>query len=595
MAWETPNRVVALAIVEVDYLGNVTIAQTSGVRELVRTGIGAYTVTLEQPAAPSSTVVMCSPMAGSVADISGAAQVDGTVRVSSYAPGGFPALVDCPVWALLVLQAPADDSPGDALPDVQPPSIPTGILEHVYVSTANGDDTNTGDSPAAPMATMQAFIDRHPAPPLGGYCFHLDTGTHDNWSFPRGWGTYEPVIVIGDGAGQPGDDGFVELQASEASQGGSTTTVIVTSGGAVAAWLGKTLEVTSGAAAGARRSINRVSGANLHVPRQLTGFVAGDSYRVIEPGAYVAENATPEIPICVAMGTPPAENQAGSHLGSLSGAYVPINLSYLNPTGQYNRHQQSVIFAWGIDTDAPGIGSFNVPSSWAGFGFESSGVADRQTLEQLAAFIAQIDPTAPQSEPELAELWGGWCVRLDSTQALEAAFVAGYIVGVSGGITLSGSSLLGGGGSMILTVFRGTNQIRCPSATANSWWQTAQLVVGSATGPSTAFLLISAFGTVSVRNAATPAVSVQKEAVLSLVQNNAALAELVSSTGIGVRAQDGGRVMLKDFAGGPWVINGSTPGTNDLQVDGAAAVGLATIAAPGASQVNGATVIQRAI
>lgn len=84
---------------------------------------------------------------------------------------------------------------------------------YVAPNAAAASDLNVGTSPSLPLATLDAAFDI-----VGQYSFvrhpivvHLASGTY-NWDLDLAFAFLAaPVVIIGDGAGQEGDDGFVEL------------------------------------------------------------------------------------------------------------------------------------------------------------------------------------------------------------------------------------------------------------------------------------------------------------------------------------------------------------------------------------------------
>ncbi len=165
----------------------------------------------------------------------------------------------------------------------------------MYVSGLNGDDTYDGISAATPMATVEEALRR-----LTGYDsirkpvrIHVGRNTADaayaiiDMVYPSLNGPRGSIVIIGDGAGQAGEDGFSQLLAAQASGGGSTTSVIEGSAASINLYQGKTLVVTSGTAIGARRTI-LANTTTTYTVQAITDFVAGDSFRVVEPAITLA-------------------------------------------------------------------------------------------------------------------------------------------------------------------------------------------------------------------------------------------------------------------------------------------------------------------
>jgi hypothetical protein len=106
----------------------------------------------------------------------------------------------------------------------------------------------------------------------------------------------QPIVIIGDGAGQ-GGDGFIELQPSTAAEIGSSLYQIVDLVGGLVdhVFEGKTIEMLSGAAAGDRRTIADNDTENIWPTLQFSAApVAGDLYRIVEPSVTVLYDGADE-------------------------------------------------------------------------------------------------------------------------------------------------------------------------------------------------------------------------------------------------------------------------------------------------------------
>lgn len=174
----------------------------------------------------------------------------------------------------------------------------TGARIDLYVAPAVGDDSGPGTA-AQPLATLDEAIRRLnyyaeiSADPLGsglGFVIHLASSNAYSWGVTVGPHLLnESVVVICDGAGQPGDDGFVELLASTAAVAGSSIVQVVTGGGlGTNTYRDKTIEILTGAAAGDRRTIRDHTDTTI-IPYYAfsAAIAAGDTFRIVESGATI--------------------------------------------------------------------------------------------------------------------------------------------------------------------------------------------------------------------------------------------------------------------------------------------------------------------
>lgn len=165
--------------------------------------------------------------------------------------------------------------------------VSTGAI-HLYVEPTDGRDTNIGTVATKPLKTIAAAVAKIPHQHDHHVFIHLANGIY-SWTkaiTSQGTGV---VALIGDGAGQPGQDGFTQLVAPSAAQSGSSAIVLVTAGGLTAnQYLGKTVEILTGAAAGNRRSIRSNTTTDLIPTVAFTAAVAAsDQYRIVEPAAII--------------------------------------------------------------------------------------------------------------------------------------------------------------------------------------------------------------------------------------------------------------------------------------------------------------------
>ena len=156
----------------------------------------------------------------------------------------------------------------------------------IYVSAANGHDGNSGLSPRQALATFGAAVAKIPVVCDHSVVLHFASGTY---TWDRTVGPHilrQPPCIIGDGAGQDGDDGFTELQAAKAAASGSGARVVVDPDGGftVNQFQGKTILILNGAAAGDRRTIRNNTETDLVPSAAFSAEIAeGDTFRIVEP------------------------------------------------------------------------------------------------------------------------------------------------------------------------------------------------------------------------------------------------------------------------------------------------------------------------
>src|SRR5690606_13149041 len=156
----------------------------------------------------------------------------------------------------------------------------------IYVSTT-GSARNDGYSPEKPVATLNHAFSLIPEHVKHRVTIHIASGTYEWTTGLNGKFLNEHIVIVGDGAGQDGDDGFTELIAPTAAAASSSQTVVKSSGLVANAYRGKTIEILTGAAAGDRRTIHSNTATDIVPVRQFTAAVtAGDLYRVIEPAVH---------------------------------------------------------------------------------------------------------------------------------------------------------------------------------------------------------------------------------------------------------------------------------------------------------------------
>lgn len=470
------------------------------------------------------------------------------------------------VQARLLLDFPRDTS----LLEQAVAEIPTGQFVHVYVSQANGDNANTGLDPAQPVLTAQGYLDKFNFPPARGRCFHFDSATHPAPSFPVGWGQYEPIAFIGDGAGQAGDDGQTEIQAPAVAQAGTTTLIVQNPVGLTTAFVGATLEVLDGAAAGAKRTICRIAGTSIYVPQAIAGFAAGDSYRIYEPAALVEFAGGTLLQQWEPVIATPFAVQRYPVLPKLLLQDVAITSD--GTTG--GRVETSHVVGLGIDIQA---GPLNL--TWGGAMWGAFDAGTERIWRYVVDWTSQMSPGAPNNEATFQSLWGGWGVRVGTTVvgAANGCMVmddAGFGVLTFAGVLRCGGTRLVNSGAGAIAVIVLSDFAFYVRTASNCFSVEEGTLVLSASGT----------GILDAESSAQPSLNVLRHGKVYLSGGL-----YTSLAAVGARATSCGRIV---YQGGAATVVGF-PAGSDLQVDAVAPVAFATIAASGAFIANGGTIQQR--
>lgn len=474
---------------------------------------------------------------------------------------------------------------------------PTGTLLHVYVSQANGDDSNDGDTPEAPLATVQAYIDRFVNPPKRGRIFHLDSGSHAPWKMPVGWGWQEPLIFVGDGAGQPGDSGYTEVRAAEAAQAGTTTEVIVTTGGVTPALRGKTLRELDGSGnpTGTQRLINHVDGNDIYIDREIVGMVAGVQFDIVEPAAvfaWPADHGTAYRGAGAPAGT-------RTWYGSNSIPHMRTFLGFVNVGHGIDRQNSLSLFVanpvvcFGVEFAAiSGVGTPSLKDSVFLAGLDKAVGAQAEPWTDAAPFIAQLGAGFPQTATEIRDHWAGWGVVLEGFMYFSHLY--GFAAAAEGdGIFLTGgvSYIQGGGGRLYL---------RPPQMSVVSTPENASFIAVEGVAPASGMVGVEgasshliftsgSSGRVLIECSDGPALYVLRGGFVYASGGDFTLRSLST---FGVECRSMGKLVVQ---GGGLLIEGSTPGVNDLTVDGTTGIAFGSLAGGAPQSDGGATVIQREV
>lgn len=168
---------------------------------------------------------------------------------------------------------------------------------NIYVSAANGNDANNGLTPATAVATDARAKALVPSTLTSPLVIHYAAGTYA-WApipSPLQLSDSARIWLIGDGAGQAGDDGFTVIGTDVAGAGTDANQIVTTAlAPALNAYQSFTIEVLDGPAAGYRRTVLQnaagAGGAIYPVRRYESQDattavvpVAGNAFRIVRP------------------------------------------------------------------------------------------------------------------------------------------------------------------------------------------------------------------------------------------------------------------------------------------------------------------------
>jgi hypothetical protein len=448
------------------------------------------------------------------------------------------------------------------------PDISNTVI--IFVSQANGNDSNDGLTALAALATAQPYIDAHAAGPAWPVIFKFDSGNHVGPVFPAGWGLRSPVWMFGDGAGQVGDDGFVETRAAEASLAGSTEEIIVTSGSVTNAFVSNTLEVTSGVAVGAMRHINRVNGDDLYVGRAIAGFVPGDTFRIVRAGALLQYSGTDDFIIADGIGSRDnGQGPAGKAPFRRCIGFVNIRLDFplgapLGPT-----IADSTILAFGLEVSGNSGLCLGGASVYAAARFSPLGTP----YEDALPFIALADAGNPVDESALDLRWVGWGLAKVDTSFIVLSDFMGWLTQPPAGFAVfreSGRSHVQGGSGGVQAI--GACEVLV--GVLGSWYALDSADSNGtfwADGPGAMIRISLDAGSavVDAVNSAGPALLASKGAQVEV--DDGSYRSTLAHAGI---AKTGSQILV---GGAALVVEGSNPGVNDFSNDSGVDIATASL------------------
>lgn len=336
-----------------------------------------------------------------------------------------------------------------AIPSNAPVKL-TGRLDlYVAADAANASDANPGTA-AQPLATFEAAIARinaydeigegdangiaaviHMAAAAAGYTFQQAL-------LPvllRG-----DVAIIGDGAAQPGQDGFTVLVATTAAVAGSSTSQLVMGGGlGVNTYRGKTIEILTGAAAGDRRTIRDHTDTIVIPVRNFSAAVAAtDTFRIVGPAVEIA--LTPLTLLVDGYGGEILSSGIWNGNPADVASLHLVNLRFeQTSTGAVRLSRSRVVF-YGCE--------FEDPAGTTATVLDTDGSTLLLGTEwPSAACQAQLGPILT-SAPSVTS-WSGWgCFFVEALSQFGGGTLAGFLVGTGASIAIRGDAFVMCGGAV---------------------------------------------------------------------------------------------------------------------------------------------------
>ena len=460
------------------------------------------------------------------------------------------------------------------------PSTTTGPLD-LYVSGINGSDASDGLTPGTALATLtaaEALVPDQIADPAHRVIIHA--GRHGGTGYVPPFFANRIVRsrlwVLGDGAGQAGEDGFAVV----AGVGGSGTAdvtstderlVFAAGGMTVDAFMGKTIEITSGAAIGDRRLVISNDATTFVPTHQFTASVSGSTYRIVEPDVVInvtrLSSAQIERTFCQGIGLD------GVSFPHPNGSCLVLAQLRLTNTGVicFPGFARSRIACYGVE-----IASANIFPN-----FNGSHVNLGCTGDQFGAYEPLDDLGVPSRTS-----WLGWGITKPITTAFAQLFALpdfttckGSFVGnriflqADTTLTVFGGRLYGETASTFSTM-----DINDTCIVRMRGQRSTLPVVIEATGARTALSAeegadVRITGNTDIDSDSGPAV--RCDGMAHILFTTASGVSVDSVSGFGIDASGAGSVQFQDHT--PPV----TGGAGDLSVDAVSAVPSATLAAQG--------------
>lgn len=404
-------------------------------------------------------------------------------------------------------------------------------------------------------------------------------------------------VFNGDGAGQ-GGDGFTVLKAPAAAQAGSSAVQLVALAGlGVNTFRGKTLEITSGAANGDRRTIDSHTDTTIIPARNFSAAVAnGDTYRILEPAVKVVPtlSALGNTTFCDSIAGGAVSVQFTGDPVDLTASLAFVNIGFQPAVSAgWSLHRSRVNFYgceyFGTSASLPAV--FHFDGSELTFGTEWSGQNCRAFLGLSYGAVSNTS-------------WSGWGLYAFRGCSLFGTSAHGFIVAGGDGTAaplqvrtdyfhLVGGSISVTGGTAGAFGINAGSQSRLVvgfiSVDVSPAVQITNTGAGQAAIDIAALNATQQVGTMLFLNKATLSSSggtlLRARGGVIIQVGTSANVSGTAGSGFGIDMRAGARAELNGVTG----LLGSAAGA-DLTVDaGATSIAVATLAAADAAAINALT------
>lgn len=167
--------------------------------------------------------------------------------------------------------------------------------EHLYLDPVGGDDANDGLTPGTTVQTLTRIDELIPRVLTSHVIVHCASGNVRAVNNPQrimyGNGM---LTLIGDGAGQAGQDGFDEVATGVTSANSVEAWELIVAGPlTIDQYVGYTIEITSGTFTGYRRLVAHNTATSIRMARRINGSTdflpAGTTFRILRPNFQIQE------------------------------------------------------------------------------------------------------------------------------------------------------------------------------------------------------------------------------------------------------------------------------------------------------------------
>lgn len=321
---------------------------------------------------------------------------------------------------------------------------PTGRVDfYVAPNHPNANDGHVGISSEAPWSTLDRAIREVQSMgdiKEGAVVIHLASGTYLYSESLHEITLRYPVVIIGDGAEQDGDDGFTELATGTVTAGTGGTVLEIGGGLTADEFAGKTVEMTSGAALGYRRTVRNNTTTTIYPSLRFYDDPSdGDTFRIVEPAVIFQLPSAPGVftdiqDYCVSIGSVGrAGNRASIHVENSLGMFNALgfltfmNIRFVPENGVSTFHawgiNDSAVLFYGCEWDTEGVSFFNNQAgSFLGCGSEANEFGrERSYVPWSIGLIAN------------TWAWSGWGLTVDGAPWIfRGASIRGILVGLQG-------------------------------------------------------------------------------------------------------------------------------------------------------------------